>query len=96
MNHDQFAYWLQGFVETNGGKEPTKEQWKIIKDHLQLCFVKGGTMIPQGQYRYPEYMKQWLTPVIGGGMGGGCVINPDGSYQGAGGGGKPQGGGGGC
>jgi hypothetical protein len=95
MNHDQFTYWLQGFVEMNGGKEPTKEQWKMIKDHLQLCFVKGGTMIPQGQYRYPEHMKQWLTPVIGGGMGG-YVFNPDGSYQGAGGGGKPQGGGGGC
>jgi hypothetical protein len=48
MNQDQFAYWLQGFVEMNGGKEPTKAQWKMIKDHLQLCFVKvpygvGGT-----------------------------------------------------
>ena len=40
MNNDQFAYWLQGFVEMNGGKEPTKEQWKMIKDHLQLCFKK--------------------------------------------------------
>ena len=40
MNQDQFAYWLQGFVEMNGGKEPTKAQWKMIKDHLQLCFKK--------------------------------------------------------
>jgi hypothetical protein len=40
MNNDQFTYWLQGFVEMNGGKEPTKEQWKMIKDHLQLCFKK--------------------------------------------------------
>ena len=40
VNHDQFAYWLQGFVEMNGGKEPTKAQWKMIKDHLQLCFKK--------------------------------------------------------
>jgi hypothetical protein len=40
MNQDQFAYWLQGFVEMNGGKEPTKEQWKMIKEHLQLCFKK--------------------------------------------------------
>jgi hypothetical protein len=40
MNQDQFAYWLQGFVEMNGGKEPTKTQWKMIKDHLQLCFKK--------------------------------------------------------
>ena len=70
MNQDQFAYWLQGFVEMNGGKEPTKAQWKMIKDHLQLCFVKGGTMIPQGQYRYFENMRQWLTPVTRGGYGG--------------------------
>ena len=77
MNQDQFAYWLQGFVEMNGGKEPTKAQWKMIKDHLQLCFVKGGVQIPQGQYRYPENMQPWLTPVFrsgfgGQGGGGGC------------------------
>jgi len=70
MNHDQFAYWLQGFVEMNGGKEPTKAQWKMIKDHLQLCFVKGGVNIPQGQYRYPVHMQPLLTPVIRGGYGG--------------------------
>jgi hypothetical protein len=70
MNQDQFAYWLQGFVEMNGGKEPTKAQWKMIKDHLQLCFVKGGVSIPQGQYRYPVHMQPWLTPVIRGGYGG--------------------------
>ncbi len=40
MNHDQFTYWLQGFVEMNGGKEPTKQQWQMIKDHLKLCFNK--------------------------------------------------------
>ena len=77
MNHDQFAYWLQGFVEMNNGKEPTKAQWKMIKDHLQLIFVKGGVQIPQGQNRYPENMAQWQTPIIGGGIvrnggGGGC------------------------
>ena len=77
MNNDQFTYWLQGFVEMNGGKEPTKAQWKIIKDHLQLCFVKGGVQIPQAQYRYPENMAQSQTPIIGGGIqrnggGGGC------------------------
>jgi hypothetical protein len=92
MNHDQFAYWLQGFVEMNDGKEPTKAQWKMIKDHLQLCFVKGGTMIPQGQYRYPENMRQWLTPIVSQGGGLGSDI---GQYA-VGGGGRPQGGGGGC
>lgn len=40
MTPDQFTYWLQGFVEMNGGKAPTKQQWQIIKDHLKLCFNK--------------------------------------------------------
>lgn len=39
MNAEQFAYWLQGFVELNG-HAPTPEQWQSIKDHLQLVFKK--------------------------------------------------------
>ncbi|WP_370601179.1 hypothetical protein [Pseudomonas nitroreducens] len=39
MNSEQFAYWLQGFVELNGS-EPTKEQWQSIKDHLKTVFMK--------------------------------------------------------
>ena len=39
MTDMQFCYWLQGFVELNGG-EPTPEQWKSIKEHLQTVFVK--------------------------------------------------------
>jgi hypothetical protein len=54
MNHDQFTYWLQGFVEMNGGKEPTKSQWKMIKDHLNLCFCKITPLTTQ------EDMNQFL------------------------------------
>lgn len=39
MTSEQFAYWLQGFVELNGS-EPTTEQWQSIKDHLKTVFVK--------------------------------------------------------
>ena len=95
MNNDQFTYWLQGFVEMNDGKEPTKAQWKMIKDHLQLCFVKGGVMIPQGQYRYPEAMNQWYTPIVSQGGGLGSEADRYAQYR-VGGGGRPQGGGGGC
>ena len=37
MNSEQFAYWLNGFVELNDSP-PTPEQWQSIKDHLQLVF----------------------------------------------------------
>lgn len=40
MDSLQFAYWLQGFSEINGGVAPTQEQWKIIQDHLNLVFMK--------------------------------------------------------
>lgn len=40
MNPEQFAYWLQGYVELNGGKMPTEAQWKSIKEHLAEVFVK--------------------------------------------------------
>lgn len=40
MTHEQFAYWLQGFVEMNGNNAPTAEQWKMIKNHLYTCFIR--------------------------------------------------------
>lgn len=74
MNHDQFVYWLQGFVEMNGGKSPTKQQWQIIQDHLKLCFVKltpavgGGprpdlNCVPIGPYKpYENSMPATMFP----------------------------------
>ncbi|KGK25558.1 hypothetical protein [Pseudomonas plecoglossicida] len=40
MTPEQFAYWLNGFAELNGGERPTPEQWKSITEHLQAVFVK--------------------------------------------------------
>ncbi len=39
MTPEQFAYWLQGFVELHGAP-PTQEQWDSISDHLRLVFTK--------------------------------------------------------
>jgi hypothetical protein len=39
MTAEQFAYWMQGFVELHG-EPPTAEQWAAIKDHLGLVFNK--------------------------------------------------------
>jgi len=45
MTTENFAYWLKGFVEING-TEPNKEQWQIIKDHLELVFKKETPFYP--------------------------------------------------
>lgn len=50
MNHDQFSYWLRGFIEMNEGKEPTKAQWQMIKDHSTLCFASIGVRFPMAQF----------------------------------------------
>jgi len=39
MDATQFACWLQGFAELTD-KAPTAEQWKSIREHLQLVFTK--------------------------------------------------------
>lgn len=39
MTPENFTYWLQGFSEICG-QTPSKEQWEIIKDHLNLVFNK--------------------------------------------------------
>lgn len=40
MTPEQFAYWMQGFVELTKGQEPTAEQWKSIREHLDTVFKK--------------------------------------------------------
>lgn len=40
MDESHFCFWLQGFVELNDGKEPTPEQWQMIKEHLSTVFLK--------------------------------------------------------
>lgn len=40
MTTKDFAYWLHGWTEINGGTPPTAAQWTIIKDHLDLVFNK--------------------------------------------------------
>ncbi len=40
MTPEQFAYWLQGFVELTQGQTPNVAQWKAIRDHLDTVFKK--------------------------------------------------------
>jgi hypothetical protein len=53
MTPDQFTYWLQGFAEINQ-EAPTKEQWEVIKDHLQLVFKKETPV-----YNRPTKGEKW-------------------------------------
>lgn len=72
MTSEQFAYWLQGFVELNGS-EPTPEQWQSIKDHLKTVFVKVTPEVRQIGPSIPSFpgirtgdiaWPQWAEPKI--------------------------------
>lgn len=53
MTSEQFAYWMQGFVELNG-ETPTAEQWQSIKDHLKTVFAKVTPQIGVQPAPMPE------------------------------------------
>jgi len=40
MTAEQFAYWLQGFMEVGQPRELNHNQIQVIKDHLKLVFEK--------------------------------------------------------
>lgn len=42
MSSDNFTQWLRGFFELNGEKPITKEQAKMISQHLTLVFKSKG------------------------------------------------------
>lgn len=45
MTPEQFAFWLQGYVELTGGSIPTQEQWDSIVEHLGLLFNKVTKLV---------------------------------------------------
>lgn len=63
MTPENFAYWLQGFVELSGST-PTEEQWEVIKQHLQLIFVK----VTNGQVTEGRNIEDFKIPTIGHGI----------------------------
>jgi hypothetical protein len=48
MTPEQFAYWLQGFVELGNSAAPTPEQWKSIREHLDTVFKKVTPPVQTG------------------------------------------------
>lgn len=40
MNAQEFCYWLQGRAELLPDQPPTEAEWKMIREHLALVFVK--------------------------------------------------------
>jgi hypothetical protein len=40
MTPEQFAYWLQGCLETTEGNKLSEKQVQIVRDHLATVFKK--------------------------------------------------------
>ncbi len=62
MNTNDFAYWLHGWSEINGGAAPTPAQWVIINDHLNLVFNK---VTPRREITSTDFITTGITPLSG-------------------------------
>jgi hypothetical protein len=60
MTAEQFAYWLQGFVELTIGRQPTPEQWKSVTEHLGTVFNKVTPPVRIGPGPYPRIFDDGL------------------------------------
>lgn len=53
MTHENFIYWLQGFLEIANPEKITKEQVDIIKKHMELVMTKSPITYPTVRIDYP-------------------------------------------
>lgn len=60
MEPKDFCYWLQGFSELVG-TNPTKEQWVIIQDHLNLVFNKVTPTRAGSDKQYCKVSDTWYS-----------------------------------
>lgn len=63
MDATQFAYWLQGFAELQQ-TAPTEEQWKSIKDHLNLVFNKVTPQVGAQPVLNPGVIPSTVSPLV--------------------------------
>lgn len=64
MTAQEFAYWLNGFVELGGNElPPTEPQWKMICEHLALVFDKKTAPLKTTQFVPKETLDDWLRRV---------------------------------
>jgi hypothetical protein len=54
MTPEQFAYWLQGFMEMADPKELNATQTQQIKDHLKLVFDKKTPEVSLPSIQHPN------------------------------------------
>jgi hypothetical protein len=66
MTSNDFAYWLQGYVEITNGQMPNETQWVIIKDHLKEVFVKNTPdhYLSDQTYFNGMYIPTGLNPTV--------------------------------
>ena len=69
MTPEQFCYWLQGFVESDGDL-PSERQWQSINDHLKTVFHKVtpnhgsrlGVSLPLVPDEHP--LRKWQDKIL--------------------------------
>lgn len=59
MTAEQFAYWLNGFIELTEWKQPTPEQWKSICEHVGTVFEKVTPPVSEAPKSIEQALRQY-------------------------------------
>ncbi len=66
MTPTEFCYWLQGRAELLPDQPPTADEWKMIREHLALAFVKVTPPKPTPSPSYQDVQMalrpNWVDP----------------------------------
>lgn len=73
MTSRDFAYWLQGFFEVSKIETLTKDQTKIIKNHLNMVF-KHEIDPSMGDEQHIKTLKELHDNNSGGSRGNGMLM----------------------
>lgn len=57
LSAENFCFWLQGFFELTDVKTLSEKQVNIIKEHLELVFVKGTVVSKEEWDKVLEQLK---------------------------------------
>lgn len=61
MTPNQFCYWLQGWMELSDPKNITEEQFKEVKEHLDLVFYhETDSFVTESDYKE---MDTWFNTI---------------------------------
>ena len=62
MNERDFCFWLKGFFEMTDAQELSEDQLQMVKEHLDLVFVKVTETVIKAEPNVAEEVTRRYIP----------------------------------